>query len=64
MNIDALIDRIVAEHDIADNTEGEKTADDGGNGFDDIDNLIRNGAPETQRSEAFAPVCGRLLGKG
>jgi uncharacterized protein DUF3987 len=65
VNIDALIDKIVAEHDIvADNTEKPKTADDGGNGFDDIDNLIRNGAPETQRSEAFSRCVWSLAGQG
>jgi hypothetical protein len=62
-NIDALIDKIVAEHDVADNTE-KKTTDDSGNGFDDIDNLIRNGAPETQRSEAFARCVWSLAGCG
>jgi hypothetical protein len=41
-----------------------KTADDGGNGFDDIDHLIRNGAPETQRSEAFARCVWSLAGCG
>src|SRR5262245_42286789 len=64
VNIDALIDGIVAEHDIADNTEKMKTADDGGNGLDDIDHLIRNGAPETQRSEAFARCVWSLAGCG
>jgi Protein of unknown function (DUF3987) len=62
-NIDVLIDGIVAEHDVADNPE-KKTTDDGGNGFDDIDNLIRNGAPETQRSEAFARCVWSLAGCG
>jgi hypothetical protein len=64
VNIDALIDKIVAEHDIADNTEKTKTTDDGGNGLDDIDNLIRNGAPETQRSEAFSRCVWSLAGQG
>jgi hypothetical protein len=63
-NIDALINGIVAEHDIADNTEKMKAADDGGHGFDDIDHLIRNGAPETQRSEAFARCVWSLAGCG
>jgi Protein of unknown function (DUF3987) len=63
-NIDALIDEIVAEHDITDNTEKIKTTDDGGNGFDNIDSLIRNGAPETQRSEAFARCVWSLAGQG
>jgi hypothetical protein len=64
-NVDALIDGIVAKHDIADNTETKiKTTDDGGNGLDDIDNLIRNGAPETQRSEAFARCVWSLAGCG
>jgi Protein of unknown function (DUF3987) len=64
VNIDTLIDKIVAEHDIADNTEKTKTTNDGGNGFDNIDHLIRNGAPETQRSEAFARCVWSLAGQG
>jgi hypothetical protein len=65
VNIDALIDGIVAEHDVADNTEPKtKTTNDGGNGFDDVDSLIRNGAPETQRSEAFARCVWSLAGCG
>src|SRR6266496_3014960 len=64
MSIDALIDRIVAEHDLANNTEKTKTTDNGGNGLDDIDHLIRNGAPETQRSEAFARCVWSLAGCG
>jgi hypothetical protein len=63
-NIDALIDGIVTEYDVADNTEKAKTTDDGGNGFDDINNLIRNGVPETQRSEAFARCVWSLAGQG
>jgi hypothetical protein len=60
VNIDALIDRITAQHDAADN----KTTDNGGNGFDDIDNLIKNGAPETYRSEVFARCVWSLAGQG
>src|SRR5262249_14652554 len=61
-NIDAAIDSIVAQHHIADNTKKEKITN--GNGFDDIDNLIRNSAPETQRSEAFARCVWSLAGQG
>jgi hypothetical protein len=64
INIDALIDGIVTQHDVADNTEKAKTTNDDSNGFDDIDNLIRNGAPETQRSEAFARCVWSLAGCG
>src|SRR5262249_36846705 len=56
-NIDAVVDDIVVQHG-------------GGNGHDakgldfDIDELIRNGAPEGQRSEAFARVVWSLAGQG
>ena len=58
-NIDALIDDLVTEH--TDSSEHDTQ-----NGFDldDIDALIRNGAPEGQRSEAFARVVWSLAGQG
>jgi putative DNA primase/helicase len=59
VNIDALIDKIVAQYDNATSHERH-----GGNSFDDIDELIKNGAPETQRSEAFARVVWSLAGQG
>jgi Protein of unknown function (DUF3987) len=59
VNIDGLIDSIVAENDSASKQEPS-----GGIGFDDIDDLIRNGAPETQRSEAFARCVWSLAGQG
>jgi hypothetical protein len=65
MNIDALIDRIVAQYDnVSERADEEKTDSVAGNGFDDIDNLIRNGAPETQRSEVFSRVVWSLAGQG
>ena len=59
VNIDALIDNIVAQHD---NPTSQKHP--GGNGFDDVIELIRNGAAEGQRSEAFARVVWSLAGQG
>ena len=67
-NIDQLIDDIVEHHNV---TTGEQEhhesngagIGDKGNGFDDIDNLIKHGAPEGQRSEAFARVVWSLAGQ-
>ncbi len=59
VNIDALINNIVAQHDNAAKQEHLS-----GNGFNDISEIIRNGAPETQRSEAFARVVWSLAGQG
>jgi len=53
-NIDELIDHLVTE-----NEEARKT-----NGGDDIDNIIRFGVPEGQRSEAFSRVVWSLAGQG
>jgi Protein of unknown function (DUF3987) len=58
-NIDALIDNLVAQHS---NNNGHDTQN--GFDFDDIDALIRNGAPKGQRSEAFARVVWSLAGQG
>ena len=66
-NIDQVIDDIVAQHDGADNQErlhNEANAGADGNGFDDIDSLIKHGAPKPQRSEAFARVVWSLAGQG
>lgn len=60
-NIDQLIDDIVARHDNVDKHDG---AGGGGNGLDDIDSIIKNGVPESQRSEAFARVVWSLAGQG
>jgi hypothetical protein len=54
-NIDELIDNLVTRYD---GTEAE--ADNGG---DDIDDLIKHGAPEGQRSEAFARCVWSLAGQ-
>jgi hypothetical protein len=61
-NIDALIDNIIADHE--ETTSDSTGADAGGNGFDDIDSLIQHGAPEGQRSEAFARCVWSLAGQG
>jgi hypothetical protein len=70
-SIDALIDRLVGEHDATGGTEQseaeEHAAKDNGSAGafdDDIDALIRNGAPESQRSEAFARVIWSLAATG
>ena len=69
-NIDRLIDDIVERHNVtAANQEHHESngAGSGGgesNGFDDIDNLIKHGAPEGHRSEAFARVVWSLAGQG
>ena len=66
-NIDRLIDDLVAQYDDVstrktDGQQGESgnRGDDG----DDIDDLIKHGAPEGQRSEAFARVVWSLAGQG
>jgi hypothetical protein len=58
-NIDTLIDDTVAQH-------SDNSGHDSQNGFDfdDIGALIRNGAPEGRRSEAFARVVWSLAGQG
>jgi Protein of unknown function (DUF3987) len=58
-NIDALIDDFVAQHSNSNEYDTHN-----GFGFDDIEALIRNGAPEGQRSEAFARVVWSLAGQG
>src|SRR5262249_25470466 len=58
-NIDAIVDDIVVQH------GGGNGHDADAKGFDfDIDELIRNGAPEGQRSEAVARVVWSLAGQG
>ena len=57
-NIDGLIDDVVAQYD------GDHAHAAGGNGFDDIDDIIRCGVPEGQRSEAFARAVWSLAGQG
>jgi hypothetical protein len=66
MNIDRLIDDIVARYNTTEQPNNKSTGAEtgGGNGFDDIDDLIKNGAPESQRSEAFARVVWSLAGQG
>ena len=66
-NIDRLIDDLVAQYDDVstrktDGQQGESgnRGDDG----DDIDDLIKHGAPEGQRSEAFARCVWSLAGQG
>ena len=62
-NIDAVIDGIVAQYDngtAAKNGNGHGAT----NGFDDIDALIRHGAPEGRRSGEFAKVVWSLAGQG
>jgi hypothetical protein len=63
-NIDKLIDNLVTRYDGAGTpkTDGQQTG--AGTGEDDIDDLIRHGAPEGQRSEAFARVVWSLAGQG
>jgi len=66
-NIDGLIDSLLAEHDRAEHGRangGAKANGAGANGDDDIDRLIRNGAPEGQRSEAFNRVIWSLAATG
>jgi hypothetical protein len=69
-NIDALIDDIVAEQECPADAQGqEATKDHKGNGTgdpagDDIDALIKNGAPEGKRSDSFARVVWSLAGAG
>jgi hypothetical protein len=63
-NIDALIDYIVAQHDGKQtHTNGAHSAHNG-NVFDNIDDLIKNGAPIGQRSQNFIRVVWSLLGQG
>jgi Protein of unknown function (DUF3987) len=58
-NIDAIVDDIVVQHGSGNGHDAK------GFGFDfDIDELIRKGAPEGQRSEAFARVVWSLAGQG
>jgi putative DNA primase/helicase len=57
-NIDKLIDNIVAQYD------SNKQDDNNGNGFDEIDNLIRHGVAEPHRSEGFARAVWSLAGQG
>jgi hypothetical protein len=57
-NVDRLIDDIVAQYD------GHQAQVGTGNGIDDIDDLIKHGAPEGQRSEAFARCVWSLAGRG
>jgi hypothetical protein len=63
-NIDALIDDIIADHDTKETASVSTGAAAGGNGFDDIDSLIKHGAQEGQRSEAFARCVWSLAGQG
>jgi hypothetical protein len=71
-NIDGVIDDVVTQYGYhhAGNGKDHVRAGEqdghaaGGNGFDDIDNIIRSGAPEGQRSEAFARVVWSLAGQG
>jgi Protein of unknown function (DUF3987) len=65
-NIDKLIDEIAAEYDAGGKSDSNSNAgaDAGGNGFDDIDGLIKHGAPEGARSEAFARCVWSLAGQG
>jgi hypothetical protein len=64
-NIDKLIDDIIAQYDRAEHSAGNGRNTSGGEfAFDDIDTLIKNGAPETQRSEAFARCVWSLAGRG
>ena len=68
-NIDVLIDSIAVENEQKNGADARK--EEKKNGFDaagifvdDIDELIKNGAPETQRSEAFARVVWSLASQG
>jgi hypothetical protein len=62
-NIDRLIDMLVAHFDGGtQKTDGQQA--EFGNGGDDIDDLIKHGAPEGQRSEAFARCVWSLAGQG
>jgi hypothetical protein len=63
-NIDDLIDRLLAEHDRPKGNGAEKLHHAGNGLDDDIDHLIRNGAPEGQRSEAFNRVVWSLAATG
>jgi hypothetical protein len=67
-NIDAPVDRLLSEHDHQAErgraNGGAKTNGAGANGDDDIGRLIRDGAPEGQRSEAFNRVVWSLAATG
>jgi hypothetical protein len=66
VNIDQLIDDIVAQYDVAGSEPAAEVNDVNGNAFvfDDIDSLIKNGVPEGQRSQAFSRVVWSLAGQG
>jgi len=59
-NIDGVIDQIVSQHDRAAEPKQEAS----GNAYDDIEDLIEHGAPESRRSEAFARCVWSLAGQG
>jgi hypothetical protein len=61
-NIDRLIDDLVAQYDGARTTDGRQAG--AGNDGDDVDDLIKHGASEGQRSEAFARCVWSLAGQG
>jgi hypothetical protein len=65
VNIDHLIDNIVVQHEAQ---AQERTNANGAildiSGIDDIDNIIKFGVPEGQRSEVFHKVVWSLAGQG
>jgi hypothetical protein len=63
-NIDKLIDNLVTRYDGAGTPKTDGQQGEFANGGDDIDDLIKHGAPEGQRSEAFARVVWSLAGQG
>jgi hypothetical protein len=63
-NIDKLIDNLVTRYDGAGTPKTDGQQGESANGGDDIDNLIKHGAPEGQRSEAFARCVWSLAGQG
>jgi hypothetical protein len=64
LNIDALIDEIVAQHGTQGGRSDGNRHSTAGNGADDIDHLIKYGIAEPHRSEAFARVVWSLATKG
>ena len=63
-NIDNLIDALIAQYDNPGAQQSQQQNEQRGNGGDDIDHLIKHGAPEGQRSEAFARCVWSLAGQG
>ena len=63
-NIDNLIDALIAQYDNLGAQQSQQQNEQRGNGGDDIDDLIKHGAPKGQRSEAFGRAVWSLAGQG